>query len=71
MSVWLCHCDQSDISGFLNITAADRVTRTSARATAFQVPLSDTNRQRQLQVQLDFAIEVRAKKQSVNIAISL
>lgn len=71
MSAWLCHCDQSDILGFLNITAADRVTRTNAQATAFQVPLSDTNRQRQLQVQLDFAIEVFAKKQSVNIAISL
>lgn len=68
MSAWLCHCDQSDILGFLNITAADRVTRTNAQATAF---LSDTNRQRQLQVQLDFAIEVFAKKQSVNIAISL
>lgn len=71
MRVWPCHCDQSKLSGFLNITAADCVTRSSAQATAFQVPLSDTNRQRQLRVQLDFTIKVRAKKQSVNMAISL
>lgn len=71
LSARLCHCDQSQIWGFLNITASDRVTHTAAQTTAFQLPLSDTNRQSHLQVQLDFAVEVHAKKQSVNMAIRL